>query len=335
MRSVIAVLGIFFAALLMPPVSSAQGDVRSATGMPIPIGQAVTWGKIDLRGLRPGERKPIITVALMAEGVELGRSIANDEGYYYFLLRPRDGAFLVVTVGGTEIGRQPIFSSRGDRFDMEINWTEGLGSREAPPGVISVRDAYADRSPANQKLFERASAAAKANRTGEAVKLFNEILAADPNDFVAWTEVGTLHFTAKKNSDAEKAYKSALELKPDFAIALLNLGKLYLSQNKLDQAIESLTKAVEAEPNSPEAHHFLGESYLQARKGSLAVGHLYKAIELAPIEKAEIHLRLAALFNAAGARDRAAAEYKAFLEKVPDHAERKTMEKYIKDNSAN
>jgi tetratricopeptide (TPR) repeat protein len=303
--------------------------------MPIPIGQAVTWGKIDIRGLRPGERKPTIIVTLIAEGAELGRSIANDEGYYYFLMRPRDGAFLVVTVGGTEIGRQPIFSSRGDRFDMEINWTEGLAGREAAPGVISVRDAYAERSSTNQRLFERASAAAKANRPDEAIKLFNELLASDQNDFVAWTEVGTLHFTAKKNSEAEKAYKRALELRPDFAIALVNLGKLYLSQNKLDQAIETLTKAVEAEPNSPEAHHFLGESYLQARRGSLAVGHLYKALELAPIEKAEIHLRLAALYNAAGARDRAAAEYKAFLEKVPDHAERNTMEKYIKDNSGN
>ncbi|HMO81566.1 MAG TPA: tetratricopeptide repeat protein [Pyrinomonadaceae bacterium] len=335
MRSIIAVLGIFFTVLLMPAVLPAQGDVRSATGMPIPIGQAVTWGKIELRGLRSGERKPIITVTLMAEGVELGRSIANDEGYYYFLLRPRDGAFLVVTVGGTEIGRQPIFSSRGDRFDMEVLWTDGTGGGTGSSDVVSVRDAYTERSAANQRLFERANAAAKAGRSNEAVKLFNEILTSDPNDFVAWTEVGSLHFTTKKNSDAEKAYKRALELKPDFAIALLNLGKLYLSQNKLDQAIEALTKAVEAEPNSPEAHHFLGETYLQARKGSLAVGHLYKAIELAPIEKAEIHLRLAALFNAAGARDRAAAEYKAFLEKVPDHAERNTMEKYIKDNSGN
>jgi tetratricopeptide (TPR) repeat protein len=77
----------------------------------------------------------------------------------------------------------------------------------------------------------------------------------------------------------------------------------------------------------------LGESYLQSKKGSKAVIYLNEAITLAPIEKAEIHLRLAALYNAAGAKDRAIAEYKSFLEKVPNHAERKNIEKYIRDNT--
>ncbi|HCA60206.1 MAG TPA: hypothetical protein DEP46_19755 [Blastocatellia bacterium] len=134
-------------------------------------------------------------------------------------------------------------------------------------------------------------------------------------------------------NDAEKAYSKALELKPDFAIALVNLGKVQFAQNKNDEAIATLLKAVAAEPNSPEANHFLGEAYLKARKGSLAVGYLNKAIELAPVEKAEVHLRLAALYNAAGMKDRAVAEYKAFLGKVAEHPERARIEQYIKDNS--
>ncbi len=59
---------------------------------------------------------------------------------------------------------------------------------------------------------------------------------------------------------------------------------------------------------------------------------LNKAIELAPKEKAEIHLRLAMLYNAAGLKDRAATEYKMFLEKVPDHPEKTKFEKYIAEN---
>ena len=124
----------------------------------------------------------------------------------------------------------------------------------------------------------------------------------DPKDFVAWTEIGTLHFGNNKLSDAEKAYTKALELKPDFAIALVNLGKVQFSQNKNDEAIATLLKAVAAEPNSPEANHFLGEAYLKARKGSLAVGYLNKAIQLAPIEKAEVHLRLAPFITPPGLR---------------------------------
>lgn len=332
MNKMFAVLGILIVIFIGAGNLSAQGDVRSAIGLPIPVGASVIWGQVEIKGLKPKEKRPIVTVLLLAEGVEIGRSQLNDQGYYYFLEKARDGAFLVVTVGGTEVGRQPIYSSRGDRFDMVINWSEGLGA-DGEPGVVSVKDAYAGRSAENSKRFDKASAAAKDKNTGEAIKIFNEIVTADPNDFVAWTELGTLYFGSSKASDAEKAYKKALELKPDFAIALVNLGKLYLSEKKIDPAVETLTKAVAAEPNSPEAHHYLGEAYLQARKGSLAVGHLNKAIELAPVAKAEVHLRLATLYNAAGMKDRAVAEYKAFLGKVKDYPEAKKIEAYIKENS--
>jgi tetratricopeptide (TPR) repeat protein len=72
---------------------------------------------------------------------------------------------------------------------------------------------------------------------------------------------------------------------------------------------------------------------LQAKKGSKAVIFFNKAIELAPTEKAELHLRLASLYDAANLKDRAVAEYKLFLGKVPNHPEKARIEKYIKDNS--
>jgi len=331
MRSSSFFAAVFLIAVFFVSGSSAQ-DVRSVTGLPIPIGQPVIWGQIEVKGLKPGERRPIVNVLLMVDGAERARTQINDDGYYYFLQAPRDGLFLVVSIGGGEIGRQAVSVGGGPRYDMTINWGEAE-RRDAAPGVISVKDAYTGRSEANSKLFDQATAAAKAKKTSEAIKLFEQLVAADPKDFVAWTELGTLHFGNNKLSDAEKAYAKALELKPDFAIALVNLGKVQFSQNKNDEAIATLTKAVEAEPNSPEANHFLGEAYLKARKGSLAVGYLNKAIELAPVEKAEVHLRLAALYNAAGMKDRAVAEYKAFLEKVKEHPERARIEQYIKDNS--
>ena len=91
-------------------------------------------------------------------------------------------------------------------------------------------------------------------------------------------------------------------------------------------------KAVDVDAASADANHLLGEAYLQNKKGSLAVGYLNKAIELAPVEKAELHLRLAALYNGAGLKDRAALEYKAFLSKVKDHPDRAKFEQYVKEN---
>jgi hypothetical protein len=47
---------------------------------------------------------------------------------------------------------------------------------------------------------------------------------------------------------------------------------------------------------------------------------------------AEVHLRLALLYHNAGMKDKAAAEYEAFLKQRPDYDQRKTLEDYISAN---
>jgi hypothetical protein len=44
---------------------------------------------------------------------------------------------------------------------------------------------------------------------------------------------------------------------------------------------------------------------------------------------ASAHLRLAALYNAAGIKERAADEYQEFLKKKPDYPDKKKLEQYI------
>ena len=112
----------------------------------------------------------------------------------------------------------------------------------------------------------------------------------------------------------------------------MNLGKLHLSQQQATKAVAVFMRAVSVEASSADAFHYLGESYLKAKLGSKAVIALNEAIRLEPSEKAELHLRLAALYNAAGAKDRAANEYKLFLEKRPTYPDKKKLEKYILDN---
>jgi tetratricopeptide (TPR) repeat protein len=112
-------------------------------------------------------------------------------------------------------------------------------------------------------------------------------------------------------------------------LAFLNLGRLLSVQKKYEAAIEPLTEAVKLSATSPEANFMLGEAYLQIKKGSKAVPYLTDAAKLG---KAEAHLRLATLYNAAGMKDKAALEYEEFLKKRPDYKDRKTLEQYITDN---
>lgn len=335
MKRLITVCCLLGSTLLFPKYALAQTeDVREATGLPIQIGTPVIFGHVKIRGLAANERKPSIYVVLYVSGFQIDRVRTNDRGYYYFLRSASDGASLMFEVDDAEAGRITLSSSVGStvRRDIEIDWRSAKPAGSSAPGVVSLRGAYSRSSDAD-KAFDKGIAAVKAKKTAEALTLFNSIVEKDPNDFVAWTELGSVYFGDSKYTEAETAYLKALELKPDFMVALMNLGKLHLNQKQLEKAVIVLTKAAVTDATSANAFHFLGEAYLQSKQGSKAVIALNESIRLAPIEKADLHLRLAALYNAAGLKDRAANEFKLFLAKKPDSADKALMEKYIKENS--
>ena len=184
----------------------------------------------------------------------------------------------------------------------------------------------------NEKLFAIGTAALNKKKNTDAAQAFKQIVDLDPKDFVAWTELGTAYFNEGKMSEADAAYGKALDLMPEYIVALINRGKLQLVQNNFENAIATFSSAVKADPANADAYHYLGESYLRIKLGSKAVAPLNEAIRLAPIEKAELHLRLAALYNAAGAKEKAAMEYKLFLQKMPNHPDKDKLTKYINEN---
>lgn len=289
-------------------------------------------GKITIDGLSPSQSRPALSVSVYTNGRFVQRIQVRENGTFSIDGVPRLGSFLSVEVNNTEVANEQILTTVGDTVyqNITVNWQQ-IEGKIARAEVISAKNLY-QRTEENQKLFDKAVSAAKDKNNKNAVSLFKQILANDPKDFVSWFQIGNLYFLDEKAEDAEAAYNKALEQKPDYVPALTNLGRLYLSQNNSEKAVSVLTKAVESDPLSADAQHYLGEAYLQAKKGSKAVGHLNEAIRLAPTEKAEIHLRLAALYNAAGLKDRAALEYQKFIEKVPKHPERKKLEEYIKTN---
>jgi tetratricopeptide (TPR) repeat protein len=322
----------FFSIFFFPVVLLGQTDeLRAATGLPIQIGQPAVFGQVVIKRLSPGERKPTIHVTMLEGGSQVGRVQANDAGYYYFLEMPRTTATLVFEINNFEVGRAVLAvaagASRNLRQDFTVDWEEF--KKVSHLGVVS---AVYPRSEEAERAFEAAMKSSREKNNQKAIAEFNAILEKDPKDFVAWTELGTVFFRMNSFENAEACYFKAIELKKDFLPALLNLGKLYLGRQRADDAILVLSNAVNSAPQNADARHYLGEAYLLAKKGSLAVPQLREAIRLAPGEKAELHLRLADLFNAAGGKKLAADEYKEFLKKRPDHPDRERLEKYIREN---
>jgi len=345
---------LLFGLLIVLIASSvfAQDDpARQTSNLPTMIGPRKVSdgikvsGFLKVEGVENLSESPVFIVSMIVNGRLLERREVKNQGAFSFYRVPfGSDAVLLVETGNVEIkrisnvtsamaavrGTQDMVMNNEVRQDITILWLE-LQKAKTAPGVINAKDFY-QRSEENQKLFDRAIVASKNKKKDEAISLFKQLVEKDEKDFVTLTELGTLYFITEKHNDAEKAYKKSLDINPSFVLTQLNLGKLYLAQKQPEKAVEVLEKAVVTEPNSADLNHYLGDAYLQIKKGSKAVIYLNEAIRLAPSEKAELHLRLAALYNAANLKDRAALEYKKFLEKVPNHPDKKTLEKYVAEN---
>jgi hypothetical protein len=200
MKDLVLSLNCIFLTLLLGVSILAQTDeLRQATGLPIQIGQPVIYGKVTISRLAKTAKRPVIQVVLMEGGTQVGRSQTNDSGYYYFLTQPRGSATLIFEINGSEIGRVVVITadsaSRTIRQDFELNWEEF--QRQAAPGVISAKDVY-PRDTAAAKLFDAAMQSVKERKYEKAAAQFNDVLSNDPNDFVSWTELGTV-FSRKTN----------------------------------------------------------------------------------------------------------------------------------------
>ncbi len=300
-------------------------------------------------GLKP-VRFDVLLYAL--SGTVVAREAVADRGRYRFE-NLRNGEYvIVVQVENDEVARIRVVLSGAVstdfRQDISLEWRpRPTGDKRERAAVISATDDYR-RSSANAALFNKAQGAIKRKQYDQAISSLRQIVGADPQDFEAWTELGTVHFIQKSYEDAEKAYRRALEVQPSFILASLNLGRLRMAQKNYKSAIEVLGRAVSAQPQSADANHFLGEAYLneifnEINKGSQdinhmndaarkAVDHLSEAIRLDPAGKAEVHLRLADIYNVLKLKDKAVAECEAFLTKRPDYPDRKKIELYISEN---
>lgn len=294
-------------------------------------GGHILYGDLKVDESKAEGQKPLsFDIILYTEGGNVvGRQAVPNGGRYRFMDLANGWYNLAVEVEGNEVARvrvQVVSTFKTDfRQDLALEWRARPSAR---PATTVAADAY-KRPAAAQKIYERAEEALTAKRYADAASLFQQVVGADAKDYEAWLELGTTQLFQENYAEAEKAYLNAAAAKPTVQLPYVNLGRLRMLRKDYEGAVEALSKAVELKPPSADASFLMGEAYLQLKKGSKAVPYLEEAARLG---RADAHLRLATLYNAAGLKDRAAAEYEQFLLKKPDAPERKRLEQYIKEN---
>jgi len=216
------------------------------------------YGRITLRGYDPTTKFPKVTANFLDAQLSSRRLLIQKSGGYCFR-RSANGGVLIIEVDGVETTRKQV-SSVGEvllreDFEVTVKNAQALG----PPGVISAKFLR----PKNEKtieLYQKAAEAESENDTGAALKFVKQIVVIDPEDFIAWAKLGSLHVGRNSLADAEAAFQKLVGLTPADPLAHMPLGMARTMGGRASEAIAPLREALRLRPEPPPAKPFPGLS---------------------------------------------------------------------------
>jgi hypothetical protein len=288
------------------------------------------YGRVILQGVDPTAKSPTVVV-IISEGQQSSERQRLDRSGNFCFRRRGSNSVLIVEVDGVEAARRTLPASSGvqHREDFEIHTSRS--QRSGPPSVVSAEYTH-PTNPKTVEFYKKAVDAETNKDWPKAIEYLGQIVGTDAADFVAWAKLGSIYFEQQNLPEAEAAFRKSLEKRIDYTPAWIFMGQIRMAQKQYLAAIEILKHAASLDTKLARTFQLLGEAYLLSKQGTLGVAALNEAIRLDPRGMAECHLQIAHLYELAGAKQLAAKEYKLFLEKVPDHKDKKRLKKYIKDN---
>ncbi len=104
----------------------------------------------------------------------------------------------------------------------------------------------------------------------EAEKLLGHVIAKNPNNHIAWMNLGKIRLRQGDDGAGEEAMKKVIELKPDYVNAHFQLGKLYLHKGDFEHAASAFQKTVQYKPEHVDAWIEMGIALSQIERGDEA-----------------------------------------------------------------
>lgn len=130
----------------------------------------------------------------------------------------------------------------------------------------------------------------------EAEKLYQKMLAQNPNNLYSLSNLGVVLFRNGKLKAAELTLKKAIAIAPRDEFAHTTLGIVYYQQAKFDDALSELTKSLAINPKSATAHNYLGITASQKGWQEAAEKEMLEAIADNP-DYADAHFNLAVVYS--------------------------------------
>jgi protein O-GlcNAc transferase len=154
-------------------------------------------------------------------------------------------------------------------------------------------------------------------RLEEAKAAYQTLLALNPNVAAAYSNLGAIWQMQGKTVEAIAAYRQAIHLNPNFVVARLNLGRLYASQSAWLEAKQCFQEAIRLQPDVPEAYTELAQALHYLGRTPKAIALLQGVLERQP-EMAIAQHTLGCLWMGLGEMAKAQQCFEAVIVRQPN-----------------
>ena len=170
------------------------------------------------------------------------------------------------------------------------------------------------------QALARAASAYQTGSLGEAEQICRQIVAADPNYFVAIFLLGAAQAGLGKYDLALASYDRALGVQPGHADALYNRGNALKALGRFDEALAAYDQALIARPDHADALNNRGVALQALKRLDDALASHERALAARP-DHAEALYNCGLVLHMLGRFEEALARYDTALALLPDHAE--------------
>ena len=145
--------------------------------------------------------------------------------------------------------------------------------------ILSVTLLVSPQAPDQRAEAERM---ANSGANAAALKLFQAIAAANPDDIEARLWIARLHARMGNPEHAADVFRSIVAVQPQHVDALVGLGQALVTTGKLKEASDALNRAEALAGDRPAVLTAQGQLHQAANHNTLALAYLQRAIAIEP-----------------------------------------------------
>jgi tetratricopeptide (TPR) repeat protein len=225
---------------------------------------------------------------------------------------------------GEALREYGIALERGEARDLVLQaMAESHLLRQCPGDALPLYDELVAGDANSPKLWnERGIALHQLGQVEAAEADYRRSAAADPRYALAHNNLAVARYQRGAIDDAVASLRAALDAQPTFVKARLNLAVLLLRARRFSQALETYRQVLAGEPENPVAWNGVGLVLSEHRKFEDARNAFGRAIETSPLF-AEAHYNLSFALSNLGDFEGALRETKRALELDPYYVAQK------------